>query len=152
MHYYSRPGLNYHSCNYVTVYCYAISRKNPGWSIATTYNLDGKILATARQYLGNVPEKIAEYQSIILGLKISQELNFRQVMLCSTNQQIINQIDGFCNIDDLTLIPLYERVISLLSRFQFYKFEYRSWSKMNVMFSTIFEITENQKLLSSSKI
>ncbi len=141
MHYYSRPGFNYVSSNHVTVYCYAISKKNPGWSIAATYNLNGEILTTARQYLGNIPKNIAEYHSIILGLKKSQELNFFDVMLCSNNLQIINQLQGFGNIDDLALMPLYQQVIILLSRFQFYKLEYRSWSDMKVMFSTILDIT-----------
>jgi ribonuclease HI len=142
MHYYSRPGFNYVSSNHVTVYCYAISKKNPGWSIAATYNLNGEILTTARQYLGNIPKNIAEYHSIILGLNKSQELNFFDVMLCSNNLQIINQLQGFGNIDDLALMPLYQQVIILLSRFHFYKLEYRSWSDMKVMFSTILDITE----------
>lgn len=142
MHYYSHPGFNYVASKHVTVYCYAISKRNPGWSIAATYNLDGKMLTTARQYLGNVPKNIAEYHSIILGLKKSQELSFREVMLCSNNLQIINQLQGFSKIDDLDLMPLYQQVILLLSRFQFYKLEYRSWSEMKVMFSTFLDIIE----------
>ncbi|WGV27366.1 reverse transcriptase-like protein [Halotia branconii] len=142
MHYYSHPGFNHISSSQVTVYCYAISKKNPGWSIAATYNLDRKILATTRQYLGDVPKNIAEYHSIILGLKKSQELNFRNVMLCSNNLRVINQLQGFGEVDDLALMPLYHQVILLLSRFQFYKLEYRSWSEMKVMFSTILDMTE----------
>jgi hypothetical protein len=144
MHYYSNPGFNCLKSNYVTVYCYAISQKNPGWSIAATYKSNGKILVTARQYLGNIPDNIAEYYSIILGLKKAQELNFRDVILCSTKQRVINQLEGCCDIDDLALIPLYQQVVMLLSRFQFYKLEYRSLSQVRVMFSTIFDITANQ--------
>ncbi|MEA5505533.1 reverse transcriptase-like protein [Halotia wernerae UHCC 0503] len=142
MHYYSHPGFNYLLNKHVTVYCYAISKKKPGWSIAATYNLDGKVPTTTRQYLGNVSRNIAEYQSIILGLKKSQELNFRDVMLCSNNLQIINQLQGFSKIDDLALMPLYQQVILLFSRFQFHKLEYQYWSEMKVMFSTLLDITE----------
>ncbi|MBK4732263.1 ribonuclease HI family protein [Oxynema sp. CENA135] len=107
---------------HVTIYSDGASRKNPGPAGAGAVLVDeeGNVLEELAKYLGIATNNQAEYQGAILGLEKALEIGVKRVRLRADSQLMIKQIRGEYRVKNPALKPLYDRVMTLLSRFEGY--------------------------------
>ncbi len=86
---------------------------NPGPAAAGVvfYNHEGKELLQASRFLGNRTNNQAEYQAVLLALKIAQEkFKPQQIQFFLDSKLIVEQLNGNYKIKNQGLKPLYFEV------------------------------------------
>jgi len=96
------------------------ARGNPGPAAAGGVIIadDGSIVAEMSECLGITTNNVAEYRALIMALQRAIGAGFREVDICIDSELIVKQLRGEYRVKDVKMIPLHQRVRSLLSHFQ----------------------------------
>lgn len=77
------------------------------------------------RYIGNdITQCEAEYYALIIGLEKVLEDNIMILSVCGNNQDVINQINNVNKIESKLLLPLYEKVNKIKTKFKYIDFTY----------------------------
>jgi ribonuclease HI len=77
------------------------------------------------RYIGNdITPCEAEYYALIIGLEKALEDNIIMLSVCGDKLLIINQLNNISKIESKLLIPLYEKVNKIKSKFKYIDFNY----------------------------
>lgn len=103
----------------VIVYTDGASVGNPGDAGcgAVVVDQQGEILAEDYRYLGKSTNNYAEYQGLIMGLKMAQALGAGEVEVRLDSDLLVNQIKGEYKVKSKSLAKLYEKVMDLIGGF-----------------------------------
>ncbi len=95
------------------------SRGNPGRAGAgfVIYSVEGEKLREGSYYLGNKTNNQAEYEALIRALETAVDMGIRKIEIRSDSQLLIRQLQGSYRVKSPNIIPLYEKVKSLLENF-----------------------------------
>jgi ribonuclease HI len=101
-----------------TYYCdAAVDTLGRGSAVAVVIrNASGQIMDTASCYMRGMTNNEAEYEALILGLKLALARSDAQATLLSDNQVVIGQVAGCFAVRDRKLAPRHERAARLLAR------------------------------------
>ncbi|MGB9822087.1 ribonuclease HI family protein [Thermodesulfovibrio sp.] len=103
------------------LYCDGASRGNPGNAgIGCLIILDNKKIAIS-EYIGKTTNNVAEYTALIRGLQEALNQKAEEIEIFSDSELLVRQIKGVYKVRNKNLIPLYEKVRELLSRFKKYQ-------------------------------
>jgi len=113
--------------NKIYIYTDGASRGNPGISASgfAIYDSKGNIIKEEVVYNGIKTNNYAEYNAIILALEwcknnLGTDL---EIELTSDSELVIRQINGVYKVKEITLKPLYKKVIEVMQLFKYIKFQ-----------------------------
>ncbi len=110
----------------IFLYIDGASRGNPGPAaigivIETEY---GAVIDMWGEYIGEATNNVAEYTALIRGLERLIALGFKEVIVRSDSQLLINQMTSVYRVKSSKIIPLYSKAKFLLENFSIAVFEY----------------------------
>lgn len=96
------------------------ARGNPGQAGAGAALVDshGNILAEISQYLGKATNNEAEYQALIVGLKMARERGFSKLSIQTDSELLARQINGSYKVKEPRLKKLFVEVHHLLDQLE----------------------------------
>jgi ribonuclease HI len=96
------------------------ARGNPGPAGAGIYitDADDQVLVEKAIYLGEATNNVAEYQALLLGLELVLQLSPQRLLIQMDSELIVRQLSGRYRVKSPHLIPLYDRVRTLLASFK----------------------------------
>jgi len=102
------------------LYCDGASRGNPGPAGAgvALYNPQEDLKAARSWYLGETTNNVAEYQALILGLKLARQLGVTRIQVFSDSQLLVRQISGRYRVKAPHLLPLWRQAKQELQNFE----------------------------------
>jgi ribonuclease HI len=102
------------------------SRGNPGMGGAGAVILkNGEIFAQTWDYLGNcVTNNFAEYQGLILGLRLAEMKGIKTLTVQGDSKLAINQVQGLWQARNAEMIKQRNKVLEILGSFENVKFEH----------------------------
>ena len=105
--------------NTLTLFTDGACRGNPGQGGAgvVLMTADGKVVSTAKKYLGRCTNNIAEYRALILGLEEALARKPDGLRVYLDSELLVRQIQGVYRVKNPALQPLMTEVRSLLARF-----------------------------------
>ncbi len=108
----------------IHIYTDGASRGNPGkasWAYA--FFKEGEDLPFVRNsgYIGIATNNYAEYMAVIKALEKALELGYRNVVLHSDSQLLVNQLLGNYRVKSSNIRPLYNKVKELLQKLENYR-------------------------------
>ena len=94
------------------------SRGNPGESGigVAIFDKDSNLINEACDYLGVATNNIAEYNALILGVKLSTKYNAKRVLFKSDSELMVKQIKGEYRVKNAQLKILFTEAQSLLKK------------------------------------
>lgn len=103
----------------VIVYADGASIGNPGDAGCGALVIDeqGEVLAQKYRYLGKTTSNYAEYEGLIMGLKMALGLGAKEVEVRLDSDLLVNQIKGEYKVKSKSLAKVYEKVMDLASKF-----------------------------------
>jgi ribonuclease HI len=103
-----------------TLYCDGASRGNPGPAGAGVVLVDpyGEVARRNLEYLGQTTNNVAEYRSLLLGLKMAQNLGIKKIRLCSDSELLVRQLNGSYRVKNPDLLALWQQARQGLARFE----------------------------------
>lgn len=95
------------------------SKGNPGkaGAGAVIRTVDGHVLCLLREGLGVVTNNVAEYRSLILGLRYALKKGFKQIRVTGDSQLVCMQVQGLWQTKHHNMIELCKEVKELRSKF-----------------------------------
>ncbi|HHW18592.1 MAG TPA: ribonuclease HI family protein [Firmicutes bacterium] len=94
------------------------SRGNPGpASCSAVVRVEGLPEREVAAFLGTTTNNVAEYCGLLLGLYEARELGADEVAIFSDSNLCVQQLKGEYKVQSPNLIPLYQKVLSLLKKF-----------------------------------
>ena len=110
----------------VILYTDGACRGNPGNGGAGAVLLDknGRVLITAKKFLGICTNNEAEYGALILGLKETRKAQHRNIRLFLDSELLAKQINGIYRVKNDRLKELMKDVRKQLSMFDSYTVEH----------------------------
>lgn len=94
----------------LTVFVDGASKGNPGHAgIGIRIESEEKLLKEHCEYIGQATNNIAEYQALLKGLEIADQLNADQVKVISDSELVVRQMNGQYKVKNQTLLPLYQK-------------------------------------------
>ncbi|WP_353684807.1 ribonuclease HI family protein [Thermodesulfovibrio sp. 3907-1M] len=103
------------------LYCDGASRGNPGDAgIGCLIILDNKKIEIS-EYIGKTTNNVAEYTALIRGLEETLKQKVQEIEIFSDSELLVRQINGVYKVRNKKLIPLYEKVKELLTKFKKYQ-------------------------------
>lgn len=111
---------------YVRIFTDGACRGNPGHGGAGVVLMDGesRIVGTARRYLGQCTNNIAEYQALIIGLEEASKRGFNHLHIQLDSELLAKQINGSYRVKNPNLKNLMTEVRNLLATFESYRVEH----------------------------
>lgn len=102
------------------------ARGNPGPAGAGVViaDDDGTPMHEAGYFLGRATNNVAEYQGLVRALEQAAAMGVRRLTLRSDSQLLVRQLTGEYRVKSAELRPLFERVQSLLRRFEGWSIEH----------------------------
>jgi len=93
-----------------SLYCDGASRGNPGQAGAGAVLMDasGVIQGRYGEYLGQVTNNVAEYQALLLGLKMARNLGVKKIQVFADSELLVRQLKGLYRVKAAHLLPLYD--------------------------------------------
>lgn len=105
------------------------ARGNPGpggCGAAVFSTSDKNTITSSSAFLGHTTNNRAEYEGLILGLKIALESNIRTISVHGDSKLVVNQVNGRWQAHDAELTILRDHVVrNLLPQF-------KSWQMLHV--------------------
>jgi len=103
-----------------SLYCDGASRGNPGQAGAGVLLVDsfGDIRVQYGEYLGRTTNNVAEYQALILGLKMARNLGVRKIQVFADSELLVRQLNGQYRVKAPHLLPLWEEARKALQGFE----------------------------------
>jgi ribonuclease HI len=80
----------------------------------------GEPAAQLSRFLGHTTNNVAEYQGLLLGLKLAQELGAAHLEIVSDSELVVKQIKGEYRVKSPHLAPLWREARTELQRFESY--------------------------------
>lgn len=104
----------------LSLYTDGASRGNPGEAGAgfVLYDSNDEEVAGEGVYLGTCTNNLAEYQALILGLKLAVQFEPKHLDIYLDSQLIVRQVLGQYKVKSQQLKPLYTQVMDVLSGLQ----------------------------------
>ncbi|MBN1288223.1 MAG: ribonuclease HI family protein [Actinobacteria bacterium] len=104
----------------MNIYSDGGSRGNPGPAGIGGQAIDekGRVLAEVCEFLGDATNNVAEYRALIRILEESAGLGFNKISIRTDSELVAYQITGAYRIKSKNLLPLAERVRSLLEKYE----------------------------------
>lgn len=101
----------------LSLYTDGASRGNPGEAGAgfVVYDSNGEEVAGEGVYLGKCTNNLAEYDALILGLKLAMQFKPVHLDLYLDSQLIVRQVLGQYKVKNQQLKPKYQQVMGLLA-------------------------------------
>jgi ribonuclease HI len=101
-------------------------RGNPGQggAGAVLIGRDGKVVGSAKKFLGHCTNNIAEYRALILGLETALERGTPAISIYLDSELLVRQIQGIYRVKNPDLKPLMVEIRDLLDRFDTWKIEH----------------------------
>lgn len=96
------------------------SRGNPGPAAAGVVIQDSKTSAPLHEagyWLGTMTNNKAEYQGLLIALETAAQLSAGRIEIYSDSQLMVQQIVGKYRVKASGLVPLHQRAVNLLSKF-----------------------------------
>ncbi|MEL7087003.1 MAG: ribonuclease HI family protein [Planctomycetota bacterium] len=96
------------------------ARGNPGPAgvgVVIQDTANDKYLYEAGYYLGEATNNVAEYNGLIKGLEVANELGAKRILVVSDSELMVKQINGQYRVKAENLKPLYQDAVKLLGRF-----------------------------------
>ncbi|MDI6854526.1 MAG: ribonuclease HI family protein [Deltaproteobacteria bacterium] len=114
------------SGGWYTLYADGACRGNPGPGGigAVLMAPNGVLTAEAAEYIGPVTNNIAEWQALIMGLRLALEHGVRKLHIKMDSQLVVRQVTGEYEVKKQHLKPLYTEAMGLLRRFADYRIEH----------------------------
>lgn len=102
------------------------ARGNPGpaASAAVLYDSTYKQIDSKGEYIGETTNNQAEYQGLIIGLKLAKNNHVKSLIVRMDSELIVKQMLGLYKIKEPSLKIIAEQVKLLLTDFVNYKFEH----------------------------
>jgi len=112
-------------CEY-TMHFDGCSKGNPGPAGigAVIYKNREEIWGNCKYIGDNRTNNEAEYCALILGLEELIRNDIKNVSVCGDSLLVINQINGIYKVKSAKLFPLYEKVLSLKTQFEYIDFNH----------------------------
>jgi ribonuclease HI len=103
-----------------SLYCDGASRGNPGQAGAGAVLIDGcgDIRGQYGEYLGQTTNNVAEYQGLLLGLKMARELGVKRMQVFADSQLLVRQLNRQYRVKAPHLLPLYNAAQQALKDFE----------------------------------
>ncbi len=100
------------------------SRGNPGHASAGAIASipGGRIVDTVSAYLGKATNNVAEYYSLIIGLKLAKKLGAEEVEIRSDSELVVKQMTGVYKIKSAPLKKLAGEAAAIVRQFQEVRF------------------------------
>jgi len=101
------------------LYCDGGARGNPGpaGAAAVFFDIHHHPLGEIKEFLGRTTNNVAEYQGILLGLKLARSHGIQVLKVRLDSELIVEQIKGHYRVRHPGLRPLWEEVRMLLKTF-----------------------------------
>jgi ribonuclease HI len=105
-----------------SLYCDGASRGNPGQAGAGVLLVDalGDIRVQYGEYLGQTTNNVAEYQALLLGLKMARNLGVRKIQVFADSELLVRQLNGQYRVKAAHLLPLWQEAGQALQGFETY--------------------------------
>jgi len=96
------------------------SRGNPGEgaSGAVLFNEEGIVIDIAGLYLHNTTNNNAEYQALVIGLKMAKKNRIENLECFLDSELIVKQMNGIYKISDANIKQIKKLIDTLLPNFQ----------------------------------
>jgi len=109
-----------------TIYTDAGSRGNPGHAAAAAILLDSKglLVDLNGEYLGITTNNIAEYEGLILGLRLALKHKCKKIICTMDSELIVKQVRGEYKVKDNNMKIKYNIVTELLKEFESMEFRH----------------------------
>lgn len=118
----------------INLYTDGACRGNPGDGGAgvVLFDEDGRVVATAKKFLGICTNNEAEYGALILGLKEALKSKHKNIRIFLDSELLVRQINGVYRVKNSRLKELMKDVRKYLSMFDGYTVGHvpRSGNKM----------------------
>ncbi len=103
-----------------SLYCDGASRGNPGQAGAGAVLIDGcgDIRGQYGEYLGQATNNVAEYQALLLGLKMARQLGVKKMQVFADSELLVRQLNGQYRVKAPHLLPLYKAAQQALKAFE----------------------------------
>jgi ribonuclease HI len=103
-----------------SLYCDGASRGNPGQAGAGVLLVDafGDIRVQYGEYLGQATNNVAEYQALLLGLKMARNLGVKKIQVFADSELLVRQLNGQYRVKAAHLLPLWEEATKALQAFE----------------------------------
>jgi ribonuclease HI len=102
----------------LVLYTDGASRGNPGpaGAGALITDLEGTTVAEKAVYLGEATNNQAEYQALLVGLKVAVKLAPARLTVRMDSELIVKQLNGEYRVRNRDLLPLHGRARELMQR------------------------------------
>lgn len=103
----------------LTIFTDGASRGNPGRAAcaAILYDANGDELLRRTKILGVTTNNVAEYEGVLMGLELAQDLGGSELHLKLDSELIVRQLNDQYRVKSEALKPLYLQAVHLLSSF-----------------------------------
>ena len=103
----------------LTIFTDGGSKGNPGpMTIGIVFQEEGKVIREICKKIGLGTNNQAEYTAVITALDLAYKLNYKIIELRSDSQLLVNQLNGEYKVSSKNIIDLYNKVITLKSKFE----------------------------------
>ncbi len=96
------------------------SRGNPGPAASGFVLIDttDNLVSEGGAFIGIATNSVAEYHALYLALVRALELKASILHMRLDSELVVNQVNGVYKVSDRELVPFYDRVMELMSRFE----------------------------------
>ena len=115
--------------NTIHIYTDGASRGNPGkaaWAYAFFKEGENIPFIKDSGYIGTATNNYAEYTAAIKALEKALESGYKNIVLHSDSQLLVNQLLGLYRVKSENIKPLYRKAKKLLDKFESYKVVHES--------------------------
>ncbi len=108
--------------DYWTLFVDGASRGNPGPAGVGAVLRDphGEVKGRLGHFLGQTTNNVAEYQALLLGLRMALSRGARKIKIYADSQLMVEQLNGGYQVKSPRLKPLYQAARQALAEFQTY--------------------------------
>ncbi|HIA23041.1 MAG TPA: ribonuclease HI family protein [Candidatus Marinimicrobia bacterium] len=100
--------------------------------IGGVFYQDGTEIETFSEFFGDATNNEAEYNALIRGLQIANELNVASINIYADSLLVVNQVNGEFKVKHENMIPLHAIATDLLDKFDLWALEYIPRDKNSV--------------------
>jgi len=110
-----------------SMYFDGASRGNPGPSSfgGVIYDEDKHEMINYKKKIGVETNNFAEYSGLLAGLKVCIQYNIRKINVFGDSKLAVEQVNGNWKVKSENIKPLYEEIISLVTRENFDKITFQ---------------------------
>ena len=110
-----------------SMYFDGASRGNPGPSSfgGVIYDEDKHEMINYKKKIGVETNNFAEYSGLLAGLKVCIQYNIRKINVFGDSKLAVEQVNGNWKVKSANIKPLYDEIISLVTRENFDKITFQ---------------------------